>query len=525
MANIAYLLLCHKDPDGIMRQVRELTAAGDSVTIHFDGRAPAEAFARLRAAFRDNPRVAFAPRRIRCGWGEWSLVEATLLAARTAVTQFPDATHFYMVSGDCMPIKTAEYAHAFLDAEPADYVESFDFFSSGWIKTGIREERLHYRHWFNERANKRLFYASLALQRRLGLGREPPADLDIMIGSQWWCLRRATLEAILAFVDARPDVVRFFRTTWIPDETFFQTLVRHLVPEAEIRARTLTFLMFTDYGMPVTFYNDHFDLLLGQGYLFARKISAEARGLRDRLGALYAQKGTRFEISDEGRRLHGFVVGRGRIGRRFAPRFWETGASLGRDRELLMVACKKWHVGRRLAERIEAATGVPAIGYLFDEEATPLPDLGGLETTLGKRTRHRRALMRLLFEFHDSPRLLICLDPGSFELIEDFCGDRAATRVLEVDCEMSDEYLAGHARRVGLASAGTPPERLAELIPALRRDIRAESDRLREAGLAALTHLREAAPEAENVAALAAFLDIAPDAAQALLGDPPVFAD
>ena len=25
--------------------------------------------------------------------------------------------------------------------------------------------------------------------------------------------------------------MRFFRTTWIPDETFFQTLVRHLVPE------------------------------------------------------------------------------------------------------------------------------------------------------------------------------------------------------------------------------------------------------------------------------------------------------
>ncbi len=30
--------------------------------------------------------------------------------------------------------------------------------------------------------------------------------------------------------------------------------------------------MFTDYGMPVTFYNDHYDLLLSQDYLFARKI-------------------------------------------------------------------------------------------------------------------------------------------------------------------------------------------------------------------------------------------------------------
>ncbi len=46
--------------------------------------------------------------------------------------------------------------------------------------------------------------------------------------------------------------------------------------------------MFSDYGMPVTFYNDHYDLLLGQDYLFARKISPEATDLKARLGQLYA---------------------------------------------------------------------------------------------------------------------------------------------------------------------------------------------------------------------------------------------
>ena len=71
--------------------------------------------------------------------------------------------------------------------------------------------------------------------------------------------------------------MRFFRTTWIPDETFFQTLVRHLVPEGEIRTRTLTFLMFTDYGMPVTFYNDHFRLALEPGLTCSRARSAPRR--------------------------------------------------------------------------------------------------------------------------------------------------------------------------------------------------------------------------------------------------------
>ena len=43
-----------------------------------------------------------------------------------------------------------------------------------------------------------------------------------------------TVEWILDFTRQRTDVMRFFRSTWIPDETFFQTLVRHLVPESEI---------------------------------------------------------------------------------------------------------------------------------------------------------------------------------------------------------------------------------------------------------------------------------------------------
>ena len=204
-----------------------------------------------------------------------------------------------------------------------DYIESFDFFESDWIKTGIKGERLHYRHFFNERNTKSLFYASMKLQKRLGLTREVPADLQIMIGSQWWCLRRRTVEWILDFCKQRPDVMRFFRTTWIPDETFFQTLVRHLVPEDEIKARTLTFLIFSDYGMPVNFYNDHYDLLLSQDFLFARKISPEAHELKRRLGVLYSSENTEFQISNEGRSLHKFLTGRGREGRRFGARFWD----------------------------------------------------------------------------------------------------------------------------------------------------------------------------------------------------------
>ncbi|MBC7139818.1 MAG: glycosyl transferase, partial [Defluviimonas sp.] len=111
MARIAFILLCHKDPEGIVQQAGRLTAAGDFVSIHFDARAKKADYQLIRRALAGNPNVTFAHKRVKCGWGEWSLVAATLAATEAAVAAFPRATHFYMLSGDCMSIKSAEFAH------------------------------------------------------------------------------------------------------------------------------------------------------------------------------------------------------------------------------------------------------------------------------------------------------------------------------------------------------------------------------------------------------------------------------
>lgn len=525
MAKIAYILLCHKDVEAIIAQAQSLAAGGDFVTIHFDARASRAAFRTLSEAFQDNASIELVRKRVKCGWGGWSLVKATINALEQALDAFPKATHFYLVSGDCRPIKSARYVREYLDADDADYIESVDFFDADWIKTGMKEERLIYRHLFNERTHKRLFYGALELQKRLKLARSLPDGLEMMIGSQWWCLRRTTVEAVMNFYKARNDVVRFFKTTWIPDETFFQTLVRHLIPDAELRSRTPTFLLFTDYGLPAEFYNDHYDLLLNQDFLFARKVSPEAETLKSRLEELYTSEQTDFTLSNEGRRLFEFLTGRGRVGQRFSPRFWEKDGTIGRDRKLLIVTCKKWHVAKRLLDRMSFATNLPMLEYLFDEENTQLPDLGGIQTSIAKRTRHRRALLRMLFEYFESDTLLICLDPARLDLCKDFASDRSETKILEVDCAMSDDYLVGHAMRVGLAADNTPSETLQTLLPTIRNDILAESDALRDAAFPEFYRIREKDSVDENAIALASFLSISSEKAAELVRDDTIFAD
>ena len=525
MAKIAFILLCHKDPEAIIQQAERLTATGDCMAIHFDASAKPEYFEQIQQALGDNPNVTFATKRIKCGWGEWSLVQATLYAIEAALRDFPRATHFYMLSGDCMAIKTSEFVHDYLDDHDCDFIESFDFFESDWIKTGMKAERLIYRHFFNERVNKKLFYASFNLQKRLGLSRSIPSDIQVQIGSQWWCLRRPTIEAVMEMIKSRRDVVRFFKTTWIPDETFFQTLVRHLIPSDEINSRTLTFLMFTDYGMPLVFYNDHYDLLLNQDYLFARKISPEAVELKERLGKLYAAEGIDFKISGEGPSLFKFVTGRGRVGRRFANRFWETEATLGRERELMILVCKKWHVAKRLLAKIKQETNIPAIDYLFQEEGTELPDLGGIQSTIEKRTRHRRALIRMLFDYFQTNRMIICMDPGSIDLLHDFYNDRSTTRALEIQCDYSETYLKGHASRIGLAGEQTPQETFNRILPTIKRDIEDESDAIRDADFENYGRIREVDDIGDFLKPIMSFLTVSEDKARDIATTPHLFAD
>ncbi len=525
MARIAYILLCHKDPEAVIALAKQLTAAGDCMAIHFDARSNDADYQSIQSALKSNPNVDFARRRAKCGWGEWSLVQATLNAVEAAVEAFPRATHFYMLSGDCMAIKTAEYAHRFLDENDKDFIESNPFFEGNWIKTGMKEDRLIYRHYFNERSQSWRFYTVYNLQKRLGLKREIPSDIQIMIGSQWWCLRRRTIELILEFLRKRQDVVRFFSTTWIPDETFFQTLTRHLIPSEEIENRTLTFLMFSDYGMPVTFYNDHYDILLGQDFLFARKISPDAVELKQRLGQLYASEGVEFQISNEGRNLYSFLAGLGRAGRRFGQRFWETANSFDPGQELNIIVCKKWHVAKRLVQQISDQTDIPCMEYLFNEEETPLPDLGGIETTLEKRARHRRSFVRLLLDHYGADRLVLCLDPSNLDVLHDICSGSSNVRVLEIRCEYSDDYLIGHARRIGLAGAHTPANTVANILPTLRNDLAYEEDQIQNAGFDHIWRISQSADKSENAAAISDFLSVTEEQADAIMSLDYLFTD
>ena len=96
------------------------------------------------------------------------------------------------------------------------------------------------------------------------------------MGSQWWCLTRQTLSAILQDPE-RPSYDRYFSKVWIPDEAYFQTLARQY--SRQIESRSLTLSKFDYQGKPHIFYDDHLQLLRRSDCFVARKIWPHANRL------------------------------------------------------------------------------------------------------------------------------------------------------------------------------------------------------------------------------------------------------
>jgi hypothetical protein len=265
---LGVVMLCHAALDRAAQLARHWAMHGCPVVIHVDARTAQSQFDALRSALRDLPDIRFTPR-LPCEWGSFGIVQATLDAATRMLADFPQVSHILLASGSCLPIKPVRALQAHLDAHPdTDFIESVTTADVGWTIGGLNEERFTLRFPFSWKRQRRLFDGYVALQRRLGFRRRLPPGLVPHLGSQWWCLTRPTLQAILSHPD-RARIDRYFKRVWIPDESYFQSLVRQV--SSRIESRSLTLSKFDYQGRPYIFFDDHLHLLRQTDAFLARK--------------------------------------------------------------------------------------------------------------------------------------------------------------------------------------------------------------------------------------------------------------
>ena len=225
MSGVGIIMLVHTAFERAEQVARHWNASGCPVVIHVDEAVSRKAFATCKTKLSDLQDIRFSSRH-RCEWGTWGIVAVTQEASEQMLESFPDVRHVYLASGSCLPLRPVEELIDYLAERPnTDFIESATTADVPWTVGGLDEERFTLRFPFSWKRHRILFDGYVKLQRRLRFSRKMPNGITPHMGSQWWCLTRQTLSSILEDPD-RKLYDRYFRRVWIPDESYFQTLVR-----------------------------------------------------------------------------------------------------------------------------------------------------------------------------------------------------------------------------------------------------------------------------------------------------------
>ncbi|EBA14203.1 DUF5927 domain-containing protein [Roseobacter sp. CCS2] len=271
--SLGVIMLVHTAFDRAEQMVRHWAAAACPVVVHVDSNVPDATYDAFMRSVADLADVRFCARH-RCEWGTWGLVAASQEAATVLLEDFPDVQHAFLASGACLPLRSIADLIGYLKAQPdTDFIESATTADVPWTVGGLDRERFTLRFPFAWKKHRRLFDWFVKLQQILGYRRNIPEGIRPHMGSQWWCLTRQTLDAILQ--DPNRDTYdAYFRKVWIPDESYYQTLTR--LHTRKVESRSLTLAKFDYQGKPHIFFDDHAELLQRSKSFVARKIWRDA---------------------------------------------------------------------------------------------------------------------------------------------------------------------------------------------------------------------------------------------------------
>lgn len=347
--SLAIAILADKDLDRTTQLARFVAKAGINVCIHVDASVSDRKFDGVRANLSHHRNIRFAPR-IVCEWGRFSLVQAELTLAKTILKAWPETTHVQLLSGDSLPIRPlAELQQVLRENPDTDFIESVIVGENNWITDGLESERFTLKFPYSWKTQRRRFDFFVGLQRALHIKRRMPDGLPPHIGSQWWCLSRKTLEAILNDPQ-KSEYDAYFTQCWIPDESYFQTLVRK--HSASLKAHSLLYSRFDFQGKPTVFYDDHLTLLNDVDGFFIRKVWAGADRLyRHFLGS------TRVNVTASPESLHDKIATA------------TTRRTIGRPGlRMQSAAPNQWHEGTPVtAGKYQVFTGVRTTFPDFDQ--------------------------------------------------------------------------------------------------------------------------------------------------------------
>lgn len=219
MTPLAVVVLAHADPAQVRRLIRALD--GLPVFLHCDARTHPAVF---RQMTRDLPGNVQLTPRVRTTLASWSLVRAEVAAVRAAVER-TDAGHIAVLSGADYPLMpVADLIRELQPWQGRSWITNLALPMSDWDTRRHPDGglwRLRYRYL--TRRDQVIFIGGHPL--RTPWRRTIPAELSLRASPHWKIYARHHAELLLRLVEERSDLVRFWRSTLVPEESFVASVL------------------------------------------------------------------------------------------------------------------------------------------------------------------------------------------------------------------------------------------------------------------------------------------------------------
>ncbi len=255
---IAYFILVHRYPEQFKRMFRAIHDPSNFYAVHVDRNSGPEFTKDIREFLRPyrNAEIIRAQGAL---WGGYSLVEAQLRGMKRLLEMDANWTHFINLSGQDFPLKSQAFIANFLKQNAGkEFISVLD-------QAVVRPETMD-----------RIEYIYIELFGRIFETRIPRKFLKNAkpyVGTQWMIAGREFCE----FVCNTQEVNRFkryYRYTYIPDESFFQTVMMNGAPHGTIVSDDLRIVEWVPHNYmlrPRTLGINDAVYLTSSDKLFARK--------------------------------------------------------------------------------------------------------------------------------------------------------------------------------------------------------------------------------------------------------------
>lgn len=230
---MAYVILCHKNPEQINLLIDSLTEDYVEFFLHVDQKSGIE------AEITHRKDIHFVEQPIDVQWGHYSQIEC-ILKCFAQVKAHGKYSYIHIISGQDLPLASNEEIYDFFKKnQGTEFVKYLQLPNASEPWGCYERVSVYYPRFLISRTRRmtaiRMRYIKFImsvpfLKRRLGT--LPQA---LYKGSNWMSITGDCMEYILEFTRTTPAYVRFFRNTLCGDEIFFHTIILNSVYKEHVR--------------------------------------------------------------------------------------------------------------------------------------------------------------------------------------------------------------------------------------------------------------------------------------------------